>query len=56
MIVDALRHWAREYNVDGFVIANAENLAQVDLIVLSLALGAVFHVVLHLGWCFCFGI
>jgi len=28
VIVDALRHWATEYRVDGFCIANAENLSQ----------------------------
>ena len=27
LILDALRHWAREYRVDGFVFVNAETLA-----------------------------
>jgi hypothetical protein len=29
LVRDALRHWAREYHVDGFVLVHAENLAQV---------------------------
>ena len=28
LIVDALRHWAAEYDVDGFCFVNAENMAQ----------------------------
>ena len=37
LIVDALRHWAAEYDVDGFCFVNAENMAQ----------GAVLHTFLH---------
>jgi hypothetical protein len=29
LVRDCLRHWALEYRVDGFVVLNAENLAQV---------------------------
>ena len=28
IILDALRHWAAEYDVDGFCFVNAENMAQ----------------------------
>jgi 1,4-alpha-glucan branching enzyme len=28
LILDALRHWAAEYDVDGFCFVNAENMAQ----------------------------
>ncbi len=28
LVVDSLRHWAREYDVDGFCFVNAENMVQ----------------------------
>jgi len=29
LVVNSLRHWALEYQLDGFCFANAENLVQV---------------------------
>jgi 1,4-alpha-glucan branching enzyme len=29
LVLDALRHWATEYRMDGFVFVNAENMVQV---------------------------
>lgn len=28
LVVDSLKHWAREYDVDGFCFVNAENMVQ----------------------------
>ena len=28
LILDSLKHWAREYDVDGFCFVNAENMVQ----------------------------
>ena len=31
LVVDSLKHWAREYDVDGFCFVNAENMVQGEL-------------------------
>jgi hypothetical protein len=40
LLLDALRHWVTEYQVDGFCFVNAENLTQVRSVALRLALDA----------------